>query len=90
MTKNLSEYKFSKHGNSKKNVKSHLAGVTQRRIDYHWLWGPMSTTCSNATEVAQWATPSCSRPQPATDNGVRDGRSNRVAVNPSPLMGSNP
>ena len=28
-----------------------------------------STTCSNATEVAQWATPSCSRPQPATDNG---------------------
>ena len=27
-------------------------------------------------EVAQWQTPSCSRPQPATDNGVRDGRSN--------------
>ena len=28
------------------------------------------------TKVAQWGTPSCSRPQPATDNGVRDGRSN--------------
>ena len=28
------------------------------------------------TEVAQWGAPSCSRPQPATDNGVRDGRSN--------------
>ena len=28
------------------------------------------------TEVAQWAAPSCSQPQPATDNGVRDGRSN--------------
>ena len=28
------------------------------------------------TEVAQWGTPGCSRPQPATDNGVRDGRSN--------------
>ena len=28
------------------------------------------------TEVAQWGTPSCSRPQLATDNGVRDGRSN--------------
>ena len=28
------------------------------------------------TEVAQWDTPSCSRPQPATNNGVRDGRSN--------------
>ena len=27
-------------------------------------------------EVAQWETPSCNRPQPATDNGVRDGRSN--------------
>ena len=28
------------------------------------------------TEVAQWGTPSCSLPQPATGNGVRDGRSN--------------
>ena len=25
----------------------------------------ISTTCSNAAEVAQWATPCCSRPQPA-------------------------
>ena len=29
-----------------------------------------------STEVAKLGTPSCSRPQPATDNGVRDGRSN--------------
>ena len=28
------------------------------------------------TEAYQWETPSCSQPQPATDNGVRDGRSN--------------
>ena len=28
------------------------------------------------TEVAQWGAPSCSQPQPATDNGVRDGRFN--------------
>ena len=28
------------------------------------------------TEAAQWGTPSYSQPQPATDNGVRDGRSN--------------
>ena len=28
------------------------------------------------TEVAQWGNPSFSRPQPATDNVVRDGRSN--------------
>ena len=28
------------------------------------------------TEAAQWGTPGCKQPQPATDNGVRDGRSN--------------
>ena len=28
------------------------------------------------TKVAQWETPSCSRPQPATDNCVRDDSSN--------------
>ena len=35
------------------------------------MWGQLSTTCSNATEVAQWAAPSCSRLQPATDNPAR-------------------
>ena len=28
------------------------------------------------TEAAQWGTPSCSQPQPATNNCVRDRRSN--------------
>ena len=28
------------------------------------------------TEVAHWGAPSCSQPQPAMDNGIRDGRSN--------------
>ena len=28
------------------------------------------------TEVTQWGAPSCSQPQTATDNGVRDGKSN--------------
>ena len=28
------------------------------------------------TELAQWGNPSCSRPQPATDNAIRDCRSN--------------
>ena len=42
------------------------------------FWGQLSTTCSNVTQAAQWAASSCSRPQPATDNGVRDGRSNVV------------
>ena len=41
------------------------------------------------TEVAQWGTPSCSRPQPATDNGVRGGRSNWLVAPPT-LMGSTP
>ena len=48
------------------------------------LWGQISTTSCNATEVAQWASPSCSRPQPSTDNGVSDGRSNWLPVNPHP------
>ena len=40
------------------------------------LCGQLSTTCSNVTQVAQWAASSCSRPQPAMDNDVRDCRSN--------------
>ena len=38
------------------------------------------------TEVAEWGTPSCS---PATDNIVRDGRSNWLVALPT-LMGSTP
>ena len=47
------------------------------------MWGQLSTTCSNFTEVAQWGAPSCSQPQPATDNGVRDGRSNWLLAPPT-------
>ena len=47
--------------------------ASQWRICYHKIWG----------------TPSCSRPQPATDNGVRDGRSNWLVVaTPTLPMGS--
>ena len=35
------------------------------------------------TEAAQWGAPSCSQPQPATDNGVRDGRSNWLVAPPT-------
>ena len=35
------------------------------------------------TEVAQWGAISCNRPQPATDNGVRDGRSNWLVALPT-------
>ena len=50
------------------------------------LWGRLSTTCSNDTEIAQLAAPSHSRHQPVTDNGVKDGRSNWLAVTPNPLQ----
>ena len=55
-------------------------GTPQRKVYSHALWGQLSTTYIKSTEVAngesQLGTPSCSRPQSATDNGVRDGRSN--------------
>ena len=44
-------------------------------IYYHIMWSQLSTTCSNATEVAQWKAPSWSGPKPAMDNGATDGRS---------------
>ena len=47
-------------------------------ICYHCSWGQLLTTYNNATEVARWAC--SSRPQPATDNGVRDGCSNLLAL----------
>ena len=51
-------------------------GASQWIIYYHRMWVQLSTTCSNFTEVSQWGAPSCSQPKSATDNGVRDGRSN--------------
>ena len=53
-------------------------------ITYHQL----STTSSNATEVAQRAAPNCSLPEPATDNDVRDGGSKWLAVTPHFLQGN--
>ena len=35
------------------------------------------------TEVTQWGAPRCSQPQPATDNAVRDGRSNWLVAPPT-------
>ena len=42
------------------------------------LRGQLSTTSSNATEVAQLAAPSFSHPQPCIDNGGKD--SGRVYI----------
>ena len=41
----------------------------------HILWGQLSTSWSNATELSSPVSPGCRWPQLATDNGVRDGRS---------------
>ena len=55
--------------------------------------GSIINYLQESTEAAHKGTPSCSRPQPATDNGVRDGRSNShpppsLAVPPETLMHS--
>ena len=42
-------------------------------IYYHCLWIQLSTTCSIATEVAQWVALSCCQPQLGRGDGVRDG-----------------
>ena len=50
-----------------------MAGAPQWRI-YYFVWRDnyfLSTTCSNATDVAQLAATN-SRPQPATNNEWRD------------------
>ena len=65
---------------------SFMARSPQWSIYYHSLYGQLSTTCSNAIEVAQWVAPSCSWPQPAMDIGVRDGSSNWLAVTPNSLL----
>ena len=44
--------------------------------------GSIINYSKQSTEVAEWGTPSCSRPQPATDNGLRDGKSNLLFAPP--------
>ena len=56
--------------------------TTERGFNYQLL--------AVINEVAQWGAPSCSQPQSATDNGVRDGRSNWLGSTPHPTQGSTP
>ena len=58
-------------------------------IYYHRMWDQLWTTCSNILKSPKWGTPCCSRPQPATDNGVRDCESNCLVAPPT-LMGRTP
>ena len=41
-------------------------------LDYHRMWGQLSTSCSNLLKQPPCGTSSSSPPQPATDNGVID------------------
>ena len=66
-------------------------GVPQRRINYPVCGvNYQLLNYHNATSVAQCATPSCSRPQRAMDNGIRDDGSNWLSVTPYHLLGSTP
>lgn len=51
------------------------------RIIYcHCLWSSINNYFSNVSVIVQLATPNCSRPLTAADNGVMDCGSNRLAV----------
>ena len=50
------------------------------------LWEQLSTTFNCATEVTHGTTPRCSNQLSATDNGVRDGKSNLLVVIPPPFI----
>ena len=60
----------------------------QWRMYCHRMWGLLLTNCSNVNEIATMGTPSFIRLHPATDNGVRDGRSNWLAVTQNSTQGS--
>ena len=55
-------------------------GVTQARTTQSYVGNSSQSNPGSGwqttAEVAQWGAPSCSQPQPATDNGLRDSRSN--------------
>ena len=71
-----------KEGASGEKVKSSLARSFPVENLRRQNVGSSINYLQQSTEVAQWGTPSCSRPQPATDNGVRDGRSNLLVAPP--------
>ena len=60
----------------KKKVKSSMARSLPVENLLPQNVGSIINYLQQSTEAAQWVTPSCSKPQPAMDNGVRDCRSN--------------
>ena len=54
--------------------------ISRESTYYHRLCDQLSTTCSSATKVAKLAFSRCSQPQPAVDNGIRDGSSNDLPL----------
>lgn len=58
-------------------VHSSLVKELLTRIYYNYFCGILSTaSVLLPIEIDQWETSNYSRPQPPTDNGVRDGRLN--------------
>ena len=68
----------------------YLSNHCYRATCNHCLWGQLTKTFSNPTEVAKWATPCWSRPQEATENGIKDGRPNWLAITPTIYRGVSP
>ena len=79
----LQDLLFNKNIFKNVQLKTLWPGASHWRIYYDWMWGQLLTTCSNL--VKQPGTPSCSLPQKATDNGVRDDRSNWLVAPPPSL-----
>ena len=69
-------FEFVLVGSTKGKVKSSMAKNLPVENLLPQNVGSIINYLQKFTEVAQWGAPSCSQPQPATDNGVRDGRSN--------------
>ena len=69
-----------------KNGKVSMARSLSVGIYYHRMWCQLSTTCSIIYGGALWGTHSCIQPQPATDNFVRDGRSNWLVSPPTHMV----
>ena len=66
------------------------AGASEWRIYYHRMWSQLSTIWKKCYWSSQLGDPRCSRPQPAMDDGTRDGRSNWLAATPHRKQGSTP
>ena len=59
-------------------VKTCMTNCSKKRIHCLCLRNQLSSTSSNVDEVYLSATSGCTRPEPATENGIADGWSNTM------------